>query len=384
VDTKMRELVAPNLPLTWGIPSIDGFDGGLLPTGNYSAFTSLILPAGEERTTDGRLREMLARESCRGACIPEMRWLNLMNTRYLITDKVFDEWISDIAYDTTFEFTLGSGESTTLEVIPPFEADTVYVLCTDAGGCFPAITFIYADGSEEVLDYFLDASPIAYSMAGLRTIKSRTPVSIRIDAPPRGLRARALTLVDSRTGDFQQLTPDPWRRVLSSDIKLHENDNVLPRAFLVSTATFVPDTESGLALMREPAFDPSKAVVISHAGDLVALPSSPTSGGSATITVYEPERVEIQVEAASETYLLLTDAYYPGWVATVNGQHATIERADVMFRAVRVPAGASTVIFEYQPGWWPDVLIAGVAAWLAVLVVLGGLLRTHSRRIHSI
>src|SRR5262249_32926584 len=62
VDVKRQTLLMPNLPLTWGIPSVDGFDGGLLPTQYYTAFTSLLLPPGELRTVDGRLNEILARE----------------------------------------------------------------------------------------------------------------------------------------------------------------------------------------------------------------------------------------------------------------------------------------------------------------------------------
>ncbi|MBL8163834.1 MAG: YfhO family protein, partial [Anaerolineae bacterium] len=111
VATKMREVIAPNLALVWGLPTIDGFDGGLLPSDAYSAFTSLLLPPGVEPTTDGRLREMLALPECRGACIPEQRWLDLSNTRYLIVDKVGDIWHEDVAYDATFAQKLAAGET---------------------------------------------------------------------------------------------------------------------------------------------------------------------------------------------------------------------------------------------------------------------------------
>ena len=46
---------------------------------------------------------------------------------------------------------------------------------------------------------------------------------------------------------------------------------------------------------------------------------------------YSPERVRLQANGPG--YLLLTDAYYPGWVAKIDGQATPILRADLMFRA---------------------------------------------------
>ncbi|MBC8170033.1 MAG: YfhO family protein, partial [Anaerolineae bacterium] len=57
---KMKELVAPNLPLVWDVPSVDGAGGGIIPTSYYTQFTSLMLPEGLPRSIDGRLREFLA------------------------------------------------------------------------------------------------------------------------------------------------------------------------------------------------------------------------------------------------------------------------------------------------------------------------------------
>ncbi len=67
-------------------------------------------------------------------------------------------------------------------------------------------------------------------------------------------------------------------------------------------------------------------------------------------------------------YLVLTDAYYPGWSATINGSATPIQRADVMFRAVSIPAGTSAVVFEYRPSWLTPALLIGAAAWISVLL----------------
>ncbi len=372
VDTKMRELVAPNLPLQWGIPTVDGFDGGLLPTENYSAFTSLMLPADEQPSVDGRLREMLAQEDCLGACIPDLRWLNLSNTQYVVIDKVYDLWQDNVAYDTGLPVTLSADTPAMYANPEAFEATTVDVLYT---GDLPPDVIYTVDSGADRLDGAQADSLDDVSGFHLAQYAFDEPLTAEEVSPrPAGnapITIQAVTLVDRRTGDFQQLTPNPWERVLSSDIKLYQNHAVLPRAFLVSNMLTAPDTHTALDMMRDSSFDPTHMAVIVGVGEPI---SGKSEGGLATVTEYRPERIEIRVEAKAETYLLLTDAYYPGWTVTVNGQPATIERADVMFRAVHVPAGTSTVVFEYQPGWWPGVLIFGVIAWLAGLLGLGGLL----------
>lgn len=85
--------------------------------------------------------------------------------------------------------------------------------------------------------------------------------------------------------------------------------------------------------------------------------------------------MEVQVTSDAAGYLVLTDAYYPGWVAVVNGAPAPILRADLMFRAVEVAAGNSTVVFEYRPWWWPVVPVAGLMMWVGI-----ALLALRSRR----
>ena len=47
--------------------------------------------------------------------------------------------------------------------------------------------------------------------------------------------------------------------------------------------------------------------------------------------------------------LLVHDLYYPGWVAEVDGKQTPIVRADLLFRAVRVPAGTHRVTFNFTP-----------------------------------
>ncbi|MCB9450123.1 MAG: hypothetical protein H6672_01720 [Anaerolineaceae bacterium] len=375
VDTKMRETLSANLPLIWGIPSIDGFDGGLLPTGAYSDFTSLLLPPGAEPTTDGRLREILAQPECRGACIPDSRWLNLTNTRYLITDKVYDLWHDDVAYDTQFLVSLEAGGETAIRTVPDFVATALDVLYS--GDVPPGVTVTYDDGSSETLTRESSGIPVdVFQQARFILAAPRSPVGITItgDSP---VTVAAVTLVDTRVGAFQQLTLGAWRRVLSSDIKLYENLDVFSRAFVVTDVVYAPDEATVLDVLRDPTFNPVWEVVLLRPdiGSLTGHAGREAVPRTATITRYTAETVEITVSAGSEpgSFLVLTDAFYPGWTATVNSEPVPVDRADGMFRAVLLPPQASTVVFTYAPGWWPGILVWGGVAWAVALLALAGL-----------
>ncbi len=109
---------------------------------------------------------------------------------------------------------------------------------------------------------------------------------------------------------------------------------------------------------------------------LAGIPQAASAGaggaGSARIVSYAPEKVRILVHAKErESVLVLTDDYFPGWVASVNGRRANIARVDYLLRGVRVGPGTSTVTFSYQPSSWRAGWVISLIAfvvWLGVLI----------------
>ena len=91
--------------------------------------------------------------------------------------------------------------------------------------------------------------------------------------------------------------------------------------------------------------------------------------GSAAIVHYEPERIVVRATADDETLLGLTDAFYPGWTATVDGAQATIQQIDGLFRGVFLPAGEHEVVFHYRPAGFRY----GALSLVVGLVVLLGI-----------
>jgi hypothetical protein len=77
--------------------------------------------------------------------------------------------------------------------------------------------------------------------------------------------------------------------------------------------------------------------------------SGATSAGNARIAAWSPARIEIDVDSTLGGVLALHETWYPGWIAEIDGKRVPIMRADVLFRAVEVPAGRHRVVFRFVP-----------------------------------
>ena len=76
------------------------------------------------------------------------------------------------------------------------------------------------------------------------------------------------------------------------------------------------------------------------------------SGGGSDVHITDasdPDRLVLEADLAADGVVVVADTYYPGWKAYVDGAPVEISPADVLFRAVSVPAGKHTIEFRYQP-----------------------------------
>ncbi len=359
---KKQEVLFPSLGLTWGIPTVDGYGGGVLPTMHYSQYTSLLLPEGSLRTADGRIGEMMALPECRGACIPDLRWLWFADIEYILTDKVFDVVHQGVRYDTTLQ---------NFWDVNPYPIPDTDVL-NFAYDELRILSLAPLAGYEDRAQMIQEGLVLTVLAPGENYEPSSDPDKMI-----------AATLVDTRTGAFLELQPSRIERTLSSDIKLYRLPLESARAMLVRQLRVLPDDweghEEALGLLDANV----EFVIHTNNRDVRTMGwhDIPWWGDIITFTEYSPTRVVLEVESEMDTYLVLRDAYYPGWHATVNGEPVPVYRANVLFRAVPVPEGQSTVVFEFVPTMWYGALAAGGVLWLGALLVLGGgLLRKRTRQ----
>lgn len=363
--TKLNEVIAPNISQVWDIPTIDGFDGGVLPTLYYSIFADVLMPDGALRTVDGRLRENLALDDCRGACLPDQKWLDFMDVGYLLVDKLNEFVHEDIFFDTTFI-------PNKLGIYPNyrgFVANRLDVLYQCAGDCSAPVALI--DGQS--LNPVESKTPVSAFNLARYTFDPSMPESVSFTLDEGAIVA--VTLVDSRTGNYAQLLPDGWLRVHSGEVEIYRNPNTLPRAFVVFGGHFVDDSlwtgsEQALSLMQADDFIPNDRVIIHNQKDgNISQFGDNRSFVPAEIVEYHDTSLTIRATVEHDNaYLIVTDAFYPNWRATVNGQAVEIVRANVMFRAIPLPVGEHEIVMTYQLDYLPALM---VLSWVVVPLCLG-------------
>ena len=75
--------------------------------------------------------------------------------------------------------------------------------------------------------------------------------------------------------------------------------------------------------------------------------------GTYEVTEYDGENLQVEVESTEAGYLSFIDNWDPFWTAKVNGETAKLEKLYETFKSVKIPAGKSTVRFEYRPEFFP-------------------------------
>ena len=151
---------------------------------------------------------------------------------------------------------------------------------------------------------------------------------------------------------------------------VHRLNRVAPRAWLVHQVEEVSD-EAALARLDAFDFDPAQAALVPPgASPPLAQPATGESG-RVDILRRTPGSLTLTVTAPADALLVLSEVYYPGWQATVDGQATPIIRTDYVLRGIPIPAGSHRVELSYRPRTvlWGAVVGGGT---LGVVLVVAG------------
>ncbi len=124
------------------------------------------------------------------------------------------------------------------------------------------------------------------------------------------------------------------------------------RVRVVPRAKVAQSTDAAIATLLEPTFDPDALVVLSDAPASLASPDGPPPSaaerGAVQLTRDDEIELELHVQAPAGGFLVLGDTFLTGWTARVDEQPATIYRANLSVRAVRLSPGNHRVVFSYR------------------------------------
>ena len=146
---------------------------------------------------------------------------------------------------------------------------------------------------------------------------------------------------------------------------VHRLNEVAPRAWLVYETQEL-DEEATLAQLDAFDFDPARVALVPPGTSLAVAPGD--EKGQVEILHRTPTSLDLKVTTPSDSLLVLSEVYYPGWQATVNGRATSILRVDYILRGVPIPAGEHDVEFNYRPETfiWGAVISGATLFALAV------------------
>jgi hypothetical protein len=231
---------------------------------------------------------------------------------------------------------------------------------------------------------------------GAEPSRLQQPFYGRTALPPGGERAALLdalsvTLIaspppyDWLAQRYQPLGP-PGRA-----LGLFANPRALPRAYRVERVEPEPaPIEAALARLVARDFDLRERALLDaipeslvSRADGAGDAGEPGDAGGAQLVDYQAERVRVRTWGTRPGLLVLTDAHYPGWEASVDGEPAPVLRANALFRGVTVPAGEHEVLLRYRPASFRvgiAVFLAAAAAGAFSLYASGRVWRSGSSR----
>ncbi len=171
-------------------------------------------------------------------------------------------------------------------------------------------------------------------------------------------------------GKFDHVLDSP------AGLSLYGNVDFLPCAWLVHEVKALPpgafDGSDFEEIFDATGMEPTTLALVEAD---TAPPVESNAAGEETVDVRTISNalLSVEVDAAAPALLVMSEVWYPGWRATVNGEPVDVLRANGALQAVAVPAGRSTVIMRFAPSTWHWGLVTflvGVAG-ISLLLVRG-------------
>lgn len=219
---------------------------------------------------------------------------------------------------------------------------------------FPKRYLQFAEAAGAKLEMFTEVFGSSVNhlidLASIKYILTQVPVKTE---------SQSLNLVRENAGTFQ----------------LYENVGALPKAYIIHDYVLAGSATDALDAISDRSFDYKHKVVLESSSPQLSVLGVNQGADVALAKRDGPNSVTINTTTGNDGILVLTDTYYPGWKATVDGKETTILRANYLFRGVVVPHGKHVIRFVYQPA---SFMLGLVLALIGIAVL--ALMATFGKR----
>ncbi len=146
----------------------------------------------------------------------------------------------------------------------------------------------------------------------------------------------------------------------------------LPEAFVVGSSRRADHPGAVAAAMGAAPLEPGGEAVVEVACGTCPTDAPVGSAGEAGPVQWSSDGARLRVEARRRGVVVVSQAWSPGWSATVDGRSSPVLRVDGVVQGVPVPPGTSDVVLRYRPPGLPlgagitAVAVVGLAVTLAV------------------
>lgn len=172
-------------------------------------------------------------------------------------------------------------------------------------------------------------------------------------------------------GDYLAVNSLNLKRVYNDGInKVYENMSCLPRAYFVNHVIPCNSANTARELIFAEKSDP-RTTAFAESLEQYSFPTlsnEEINQSSIVIRKYEPDELNISTSCPKSGFMVLSEMYYPGWKAFIDGKRTSIYKTNYTFRGIIIPSGKHLIKFVFEP----QSLEWG--KWISIICILSCLL----------
>jgi len=227
------------------------------------------------------------------------------------------------------------------------------------------------------------------SLLPLNSLNNVKRLSLKWISPVGSISLQKISVIDKTTNQSYPITElsntARWHHVEDiNQTMVYENLQAMPRAWLVPEVISAKPNQvlEAIQSSRLPdgrTYKPEQVALVE--APLRFKAQNPDVAATAEIISLSNSQIEIQTDSTSPAFLVLSDVYYPGWRATIDGKTTPIFQTNYVLRGVQVPAGKHRVTFEFNPVSF-HIGLGVSSASLVLLAYLGWKLSRSQERLN--